>query len=292
MIPVSMMMPEGKATYALWFLVLALVILNAAVWLYAASAHKQELVVAFLDVGQGDAILIESPTGRQMLVDGGRDRSVLRELPRIMGPFDRSLDVVVGTHPDADHIGGLPGVFERYRVASYLEPGIPHDTSQALALVAAVQAEKGVENALARTGMRIDLGAGAYADILYPDKDVSRGETNDGSIVMKVTYQETCFILSGDAPQEIEDYLVSKGIDMGCEVLKAGHHGSRTSTSDAWLAAVRPAFFVISAGADNSYGHPHEEVLARALVSGAAIVSTAEKGTIRFVSDGTAVEMR
>ncbi len=277
---------------ALLLSLLILIVLNVIVGLYLAADTRTVLTVAFLDVGQGDAIFIESPSGHQMLIDGGPDRSVLRQLPKVMGPFDRSLDVVVETHPDSDHIGGLASVFTRYRVGLFIEPGIPRDTSARYALVTAVQAEKNVENVLARAGQRIALGGGAYADILYPDHDVSKGETNEGSIIMRVTYGDTCVMLSGDASDEVENYLVAKGIDMSCEVLKAGHHGSRTSTGDAFLTAVRPDIVVVSVGEDNSYGHPHEEVVERIHRYGAHILSTAEEGTVRLESNGTAFTER
>lgn len=245
-----------------------------------------ELKVTFLNVGQGDAILIESPTGVQMLVDGGRDRSVLRELGKRMSPLDRSIDVVVATHPDADHIGGLSSVFSNYRVSKYITPDIDSDTNTAEELVFRVGKEKDVEVLTARRGMRIDMGGGAYADILFPDRNVSDVETNTGSITMRVVYGETEFLLSGDAPLSIENWLVTlDGEYLQSDVLKAGHHGSRTSTSGEWLEKVNPSFVVISAGKDNSYGHPHQEVVDKIIASGATLLSTTD-GAVRFVSDG------
>lgn len=267
-----------------------LLLVNTVVWVAFFHRPVPALTVSFLDVGQGDAILIQGPTGIQMLVDGGRDRAVLRELPKQMEVFDRTIDVVVETHPDADHIGGLPAVFERYAVAMFLEPGIPNDTNATLALTDAVQNEPGIETALARSGQRIVLGGGAYADILFPDRDVSTYETNTGSIVMRVVYGDTSFMLTGDAPSEIEDYLVGRdGAKLKANVLKAGHHGSRNSTDARWLATVAPDIVVISAGKDNAYGHPHVETMERMRAQGAEVFSTAEQGTIVFKSDGTNV---
>lgn len=279
--------------YWLLFAVLALALLDVVVLLFVLSGRPRVLTVAFLDVGQGDAILIESPAGRQMLVDGGRDRSVLRELGRELGPFDRSLDMIVATHPDADHIGGLPAVFAQYDVAHYLSPGIESDTNPSRALLAATERERSLAPGLARRGMRILLGGDAYADILFPDRDVSEIETNTGSVIMRVVYGETAFLLSGDAPESVENYLVSldePGLES--EVLKAGHHGSRTSTGEALLAAANPALVVISAGKDNSYGHPHEETLQRIGASGAAVASTMGEGAVVLVSDGKAITER
>lgn len=270
-----------------------LFVANAAVIALLFAPEERTLEVSFLDVGQGDAIFIEGPTGRQVLVDGGKDRSVLRQLGRRMGPLDRSLDLVIETHPDADHIGGLAGVLRSYEVARFMSPGIPNDTSAARALGAAAEGEVGLETLVARRGMRILLGGGAYADVLYPDRDVAGVETNTGSVVMRVVYGETEFLLSGDAPESVENWLARlDGAALASDVMKAGHHGSRTSTGEELLSAADPEAVVVSAGADNSYGHPHQEVLERIDASGAAVVSTAEEGLIRFVSDGSVVRQK
>jgi competence protein ComEC len=274
----------------LFLALLVLIPIVLLVWLTVLHKEPATLRVAFLDVGQGDAILIESPTGVQMLVDGGRDRAVLRELPTHMDLFDRSLDIVVATHPDADHIGGLAAVFDRYRIDAFIEPYIPNDTSAAKALVNAVLNEPEIETMIARRGQRIELGGGAYADILFPDRDVSTSETNEGSIVMRVVYGDTAFLLGGDAGIATEDYIAGlASTSVRAQVLKAGHHGSRNSTSEAWLAAVDPHTVVISAGEGNSYGHPHEETLERIKDSGAEVRSTIEAGTIVFTSNGTSI---
>ncbi|HYD93093.1 MAG TPA: MBL fold metallo-hydrolase [Candidatus Paceibacterota bacterium] len=273
----------------LLIVVLAINVLIAFLIFYTPD----KLRVSFLDVGQGDAILIQGPTGIDMLVDAGKDRSAVRELGKQLGPLDRTIDIVVATHPDADHIGGLPAVFAGYRVRAYLSPSIKNDTDPTYALESAVAREQGVRIVPARRGSRVELGGGAYADILFPDRDVDTIETNTGSVVLRVVYGDTSFLLTGDAPDDVESWLVT--LDEGSiksDVLKAGHHGSRTSTSAAFLAAVDPSIVVISAGKDNSYGHPHQEVVERILASGAILVSTIEKGTIVFESDGETVMER
>lgn len=277
---------------ALIFLLLLLVLSNISVFGYLHQPTKAELTVSFLDVGQGDAILIEGPTGIEMLIDGGKDRSVLRELPRVMGPLDRSIDILVATHPDADHIGGLPGVLSRYAIARFFEPGKEGETSIYESLESAVDREQGIVEGVLRNGMRIHLGGGAYADILHPEENVAQlRETNDASIMMRLVYGETEFMLTGDAPSWAEDRVVKRyGTSLKSDVLKAGHHGSKTSTGPAFLAAVDPGVVVVSAGKDNSYGHPHADVIAHVLESGASIVSTIDEGTIIFVSDGITVK--
>jgi competence protein ComEC len=274
----------------LWGALILLVPLTAFTLFFVYKKEPYVLTVSFLDVGQGDAILIEGPTGIDVLVDGGRGRAVLRSLPKVMGYFDRSLDMVVATHPDADHIEGLVEVFKRYRVMRYMEPGVENDTGVTHALSAQVEKEKGVEYILARRGQRILLGAGAYADVLYPDRDMTQSETNDASVVLHVVYGDTEFFLSGDAPTSVEKYVVYlEGEGLQSDVLKAGHHGSHTSTSDELLAVTKPTIVVISAGKDNSYGHPHQEVVDSIQHAGALMLETSKEGTITLVSDGRTV---
>jgi competence protein ComEC len=276
--------------HVLVFLVVLLAICTFAVWTAVlAREHTHELTVAFLDVGQGDAIYIEAPNGHQVLIDGGKGRAVLEELGRLMPFSDRSIDAVVATHPDMDHIGGLPEVFARYDVGMFLEPGVHDDGADNQALEAAVAAE-GLTPVLARRGMVLDLGDGASLEILFPDRDVTDVDPNVGSIVARLTYGDTSFVFTGDSPIAIEQYLV--GIDGGhlkSDVLKLGHHGSRTSSSALFLGTVDPAYGVISAGCDNPYGHPHHEVIDRLDQFGILHPSTCEEGTIEFMSDGTSV---
>jgi len=278
--------------YRLEFLALLLVPLTIYVWALVLRSPENVLQVSFLSVGQGDSILVTSPTGVTMLIDGGPDRSVLRELPKELGYFNRSINMIVATHPDKDHIAGLSDVLARYKVSHYIESGVTGTTAFSENLDTAVSEENGIQKVTARRGMRIHLGGGAYADILYPDRDVRNVETNTGSIVMRLVYGDTSFMLTGDAPGSIEKYLVS--LDAGrdaleSDILKAGHHGSKTSTQAEWLSEVSPNVVVISAGKGNSYGHPAPEVVERITNSGARILSTINLGTIRFSSNGNEI---
>ncbi|MBU6323738.1 MAG: MBL fold metallo-hydrolase [Patescibacteria group bacterium] len=273
--------------------VLGLLAANVFVW-HAVLAPRA-LTVSVLDIGQGDSILVEGPTGVRMLVDGGPDRSVLRELGAVMPFGDARIDAVVETHPDKDHIGGLADVFARYDVANFLEPGIGSDTNAVAALRAATDREPGMRRIVARRGMRLNLGGGAYADILYPDRDVSSIDTNSGSVTMHVAYGATSFMLTGDLPIPVEEWLThldAKDGELPTTVLKAGHHGSRFSTGDDWLAALHPKTVAISVGAGNMYGHPTAEMLARVANEGATVYRTDKDGRLTFVSDGVTVRKR
>lgn len=262
-----------------------------ALFVWSVPTHRG-LSVSFLDVGQGDAIFIQSPSGTQILVDGGPDGSVLRELSKKMPFWDRTIDAVIESHPDKDHIAGLVEVMKRYDVGTFLEPGIENDTAPTVALAKAVREEKGIEDVRARRGMRLHLGGGAYADILFPDRDVDTIETNTGSIVMKVVYGDTSFFLSGDSPQAVEKYLTAlDGENLKSTVLKAGHHGSKNSSAEEFVKAVAPEYVVYSRGCDNTYGHPAFEVSALMKRLQIPTLDTCEKGTITFQSDGVAVSV-
>lgn len=258
----------------------------------AREARGGMLTVSFLDVGQGDAIFIESPTGRQVLIDGGPNRAVLRTLAEVMPWYDRSLDVIIATHPDADHVTGLVDVLQRYAVALIVESGVSADTPQAESMLMNVAQEE-ARHLLARRGHIIDLGAGAYLEILFPDRDPTGLETNTASIVARVVYGETAFMLTGDSPDTIERYLVQLDADeLRADVLKAGHHGSRTSSSPLFVGMVEPEYAIYSRGCGNTYGHPHTEVQETLLRLEVEASDTCTEGTITFVSDGTTVVRR
>ncbi|MBI4093401.1 MBL fold metallo-hydrolase, partial [Candidatus Kaiserbacteria bacterium] len=242
--------------------------------------------------GQGDAIFIDAPSGRQVLMDGGPDRSVLRELGKVMPWWDRSIDVVIATHPDADHISGLVDVLQRYRVEYVFQPGVEKNTGPAESMLLSV-AKEGAQEIYARRGQIIDLGVGAYLEILFPDRDVSDVETNTASIVARLVYGETAFMLTGDSPQAIEEYLVRlDSSKLQSTVLKAGHHGSRTSSSPLFLGFVNPNFVVFSRGCENRYGHPHEEVVELFTRLEIPTFDTCTEGRISFISDGITVRRK
>jgi len=263
---------------------------------FAEKSHGDLLKVSFLDVGQGDATFIESPTGTQVLIDGGKTSAVLQALEEEMGFSDRTIDMVVATHPDMDHIGGLIDVLERYDVNTILMTENMSDTP-AFKIFSDRVREEGVKIIYARRGQIFDLGNGTQGSttltILFPDHDPTELESNLSSIVARLVYGESEYMLTGDSPKEIEEYLVSLGTStLHSDVLKAGHHGSRTSSSEIFVEAVNPTHAIISAGKDNSYGHPHKEVLEIFSRQGVLIQSTSESGAIHTISDGTSIHFK
>lgn len=276
-----------------WYLLATLFIATVFIW-YAIFRESREdiLTVAFLDVGQGDSIFIEAPNGNQLLIDGGANRQVLRELSRVMPFYDRSIDVVLGTHPDKDHVGGLPSVFENFNVDFYIDPGLPDSSGFYQELLNDVRREP-AEKIVARRGITIVLDDNVRLFILFPDRDVVGLESNDASIVARLVYGDTAFLFTGDSPQKIENHLIS--LDAGAlksDVLKVGHHGSNTSSSDLFIGFVAPRFSVISSGKENRYGHPHEEVLKRLIAFQSTILRTDEAGMIVFENDGDTIAVR
>jgi competence protein ComEC len=207
--------------------------------------------------------------------------------------YDRSIDVLVATHPDEDHIGGLSDVLETYRVGIVFRTVAMAETGSYDAFSALSAAEPGGREVYAARGHVIDLGGGVLLRVLFPEVGVLGGESNAGSMVTQVIFGETRFLLTGDAPRAVETYLTAR--DQGTlasDVLKAGHHGSRTSSAETFVRMVDSTHVVISAGEDNSYGHPHQEVLDVFRSIGAEVMGTYERGTIVFESDGEEVVVR
>lgn len=268
-------------------LIMSLLLVSVAGVFYAeAYLGKHYLKVAFLDIGQGDAIYIEAPNGNQVLIDGGRDNHVLARLSEVMPRGDTTLNTVIATHPDADHVGGLPSVFEKYTVGSFFEPGVYSDTKVYQDLES-LAVREGSAHVLARKGTLIELDHEVILEILFPDGDVSWLETNDASIVARLTYGKTSFLLTGDSPIMTEDFLIQTEPDkLDSDILKLGHHGSRTSSSEEYLKVVSPSLAIISAGKNNSYGHPHKEVTDRLQTMHIPSLSTVDNGTIVIESDG------
>jgi competence protein ComEC len=262
-------------------------VLAFTAWLVVLQFPGDKLHVTFLDVGQGDAIFIESPGGAQILVDGGPAGStVLAELGRQMPFWDRTLDLVVLTHPDADHLTGLVPVLERYGVRALMFRKPLGEDDLVNAWRAAVSVE-GATLVQGEAGTRLELSDGLTLEVLHPGPAGEGGDesnTNNDSLVLRLTYEEVAFLLPGDIQADVEQALVRSGAYLRSSVLKVPHHGAKTSASQAFLEAVSPQVAVISVGADNRFGHPSEEVLER--LDGTLVYRTDRNGTVAVASDG------
>lgn len=250
------------------------------------NSHRV-LTFAMLDVGQGDALFIESPTGTQILVDGGPPRKILSQLARVMPPFDRTIDAFIITNPDQDHIGGFLDVLKVYKIDRVFEPGTFNDSKTFQNLKTEIERQN-VPAILAKKGMRLDIGGGAVIDILFPDRDVSLWDPNDGSVVARLTYGKTSVMLAGDSTTKTEKIILSENPEaqLKSTILKVGHHGSRTSTSYEFTKAVMPSSALISDGKDNKYGHPHQDTLDILSQLGVKVFRTDLLGTIIMKSNG------
>ena len=266
---------------------IALTAIGAALaWQWGASQPDGLLHVAFLDVGQGDAIFIQTPTGRQVLVDGGEQATLINDRLGAKMPFwDRYLDVVVATHPDRDHVAGLVDVFERYRIDLLLTNGTEKGASEAYDALLRAAERKGVNVHRAVAGETLVVDDGVRLEILHPRK-MLEDEDNDNSVSLRLVYGNLTVLLTGDAEATAERQMVDSGRSLRASIFKAGHHGSRTSSNSFFLAAVRPQTVIISAGKDNDAGHPHPEVLERVANVGATVLRTDELGTIEVITDG------
>ena len=282
---------ESLRKYSLIACVTFLLLANFFIWNIVRSSDSSELRVYFLDVGQGDAIFIKSPSGNKMLIDAGASTAALNELSKILPFNEKKIEVILQTHPDKDHVGGFIPILDRFAVDFIIESGVKADT-RVFNDLEILSENSSAKRIIAQRGMLVNLGEGVVLLILFPDRDVSGLNSNDASIVAKLYYGRTTFVLTGDSPIKIEDYLVSlDGNILKSDVLKVGHHGSKTSTSETFVEMVNPQYAVIQAGAGNSYGHPHEEVLEFLKNSKAEILGTYNLGTILIKSDGRELEI-
>ncbi len=274
-----------------WLLVLLLIVLfcTVSVW-YAVYAGRQHHLLRFamFDIGQGDALYIEGPNGNQVIVDGGPGDVLLGQLSKVMPLFDRSIDLIINTNPDKDHFEGFIPLLDRYSVGAFVESGTNASTSSLWLELKKKVADKNIPDILARRGQRIELGDGVYIDVLFPDRDVSGLAHNDGSIVAHLVYGKTSVLLTGDSTQNIERYLVGfDPVSLDSNILKVGHHGSKTSTSEELVKAVSPDVALISVGKNNSYGHPNQETLDTLNKYKVPYLMTMNEGLIEYDSDGT-----
>lgn len=286
------------ATRAAAWWALAFVASTAAlVWTAALSLPDGKLHVVFADVGQGDAALIITPGGKQVLVDGGPDPLGAVRLLGASMPFrDRTIELVVLTHPHTDHVTGLTEVLLRYDVKRVVEREVEYDSPAHVAWRRAV-ADEGAIVTEARAGQVIVLEKGVAMQVLGPAPRLLRGTRSDvdnASVALRLVYGDVSFLLAGDMFAEAERALVYGGSMLDSDVLKVGHHGSRNASTEGFLHRVSPSAAVISAGEGNRFGHPHAEALGalRRLVPEEMVFLTRDRGTVEFVTDGKRLRVK
>lgn len=267
-----------------------------------ASANSGQLSVHFMDVGQGDAIFIEMPNGRQILIDGGGSSKIVEKLNKYMPFWDRSIDIVIATHADSDHIGGLPAVLAHYDVDVILWNGAPANT-KIFQEWAEAALNEGAEIIVGEHGMRFNLSDYAFFEILHPNfnssgsplrpfgasewqADPVRLKQNELSLVVRFVYGDDSFLFTGDIERQGEYAIISSGANIISDVLKVAHHGSKTSSSELFLESVHSKIAVMQVGRNNSHGHPHESILQRFNKYGIDIRRTDLMGDITIISNG------
>ncbi len=265
------------------FSVIVLGIALVVVLLFSFSLTKiNDLKVVFFDVGQGDGILIMTPSGKSMIVDGGPTNKILEKVRHTLPYFDHDIDVMVATHPDADHVTGLIPLTDVYDLHMFVDSGNDGDTKIAETLYNRITDERS-EVHHGAAGDLIDFHDGVVAHVIWPNKNFKnkKSDTNDSSVTILLEYNGKTFLLTGDLPTEEENKILGE-LPNGVEVYKAGHHGSKYSSGEVLLSKIKPHYSVISAGKDNKYGHPNKETLERLTRYSKKIVSTIDSGDIIF----------
>jgi len=284
------MKKQGSVFVVLGFLVLA----NIFAWTVVFDLRQSKfLEVNFFDVGQGDAIFIETPERHQILIDGGPDSTILEKLGAEIPFWDRTIDLVILTHPEEDHLSGLIGVLKRYKVENILWTSVLHAAPEYDEWNRAIENE-GAKIQIAKAGQKIFWSKSPedFIEILYPFENLSGQDfkdVNDTSVVSRLVFGEKSFLFPGDIFEKAEGEILNRGVEVNSDVLKVAHHGSKTSSSSQFLAEVSPEIAVISLSKDNKYGHPHQETLEKLKNYGIRILRTDQDGDIKIISDGKAL---
>lgn len=260
---------------------------NVLAWITVYDLDKPQLLeVSFFDIGQGDSIFIETAQGHQILIDGGPDSKVLEKLGKEMSFSDRTIDLIILTHPEHDHIGGLIEVLERYKVENIMWTGIIRETKEYGAWIEAIEEEK-ANIVIAKAGQKIEAGE-VLIYILYPFESLEGEvvkEVNNSSIVARLVFDQNSFLFTGDIFKSVEKELIERE-ELKSDILKVGHHGSKTSSSKEFIENVLPEIAVIQSGKDNHYGHPHPKTLEVLENYDIKVLRTDKEGDIKILSNG------
>ncbi|MEA3295658.1 MAG: ComEC/Rec2 family competence protein [Patescibacteria group bacterium] len=274
------------------YILCALVFLNILAWnvvLNNGSSRLLELV--FFDIGQGDAIFIETPRKYQILIDGGPDSLIIEKLAREMDFGDNAIDLIILTHPDSDHITGLIDVLERYKVDNIIYTGVAKNTIKYKKFKDLIE-KQDAKIIIAKHGQRIKLGQ-VVLDILYPFENLYNKEisnVNNTSVVARMSFKENSFLFTGDIVEKGEKEILEKQILLDSDVLKTAHHGSKTSSSREFIEAVSPEIAVIQCERNNRFGHPHLETMEIFKEFGVKVFRTDIDGDIRIIADGAKIK--
>ena len=263
--------------------------------IFYQTNQQKFLKIVFLKVGQGDAIFIETPNGFQTLIDAGPNSTVVRSLSEFLPFHDRSIDLLIATHSDADHVAGFVDIINRFKIKSFGQNSVFDSDGLNTEINNLIKTQK-IDKYFLHAGNKIILDdeENIYIEIIWPPKDLIEKDNNDNSVVTRIVYGDTKIMLTGDASVEVEEKLLKNNLQSN--ILKAGHHGSRTATSLEFLNVVSPEYIIMSAGEGNKFGHPHQDVLNRINTfkenlqpQKTKILETYVLGSIEFRSDGQTI---
>jgi competence protein ComEC len=282
---------KAKICFAIKWCIVPLLLATVIIWVTIFTLPDKQLHVSFLNVGQGDAILVQTPCGQNILIDGGPSPQALcMELGKKLPFWERTIDLMISTQPQADHITGLVEILQRYKVKQVLHPGTIYDSSTYQKFMTTLE-EKQIRYSIARAGQKIKLAGDIVIEVLNPPVELFERTSSDidnNGIVLKLSYGQIRFLFTADIRYEAELRMIMQRWDINSTVLKVAHHGSKTSTSPQFLSLTDPDIAVISVGAENSFGHPDIEVLNRLFDSiwKEKVYRTDIDGTIEFYTDG------
>ncbi len=291
-----MKVAEFSRRSALKWLILPLLVAVVLVWAVVLTLPDDKLHVSFLDVGQGDAILVQTPNHQNILIDGGPSPKALNlELGERLSFWDRTIDLVVSTQPQVDHLAGLVEVLKRYEVKQVVESGISYNTTVYQEWNSSVN-ESGARRDRATAGQEVDLGGGIKLEVLGPPEELFQGTSDDvdnNGVVLRLEWGEVSFLFTADIRWDGEFELIKERPGLQSTVLKVAHHGSNSSTTGQFLAVVDPQAAVIPVG-NNTFGHPRNETVERLeeKVGKEKVYRTDEDGTVEFITDGERLWVR
>ncbi|EOU2035053.1 MBL fold metallo-hydrolase [Clostridium perfringens] len=255
----------------------------------SAESEYSGMSVTYLNVGQGDSELIQV-NGINMLIDAGTNAGANDLVKDLKNRGIKTIDIAIATHPHEDHIGGMDEVLENFDVKSFYAPKVAHTTKTYENMLKAVKNE-GLKIKQIKKGTKIDLGKDTEVQVYSPVKSQYE-ELNNYSPVMKISYGQNSFMFTGDAESLVEKEILNENKDLKADVLKLGHHGSHSSTSEEFLKAVDPSIAIVSCAKDNKYGHPHKETMSNLKKAGITVYETFRDGDITISSNGKKLDVK
>lgn len=275
-----------NSRFAKW-VIAAVLLLSTVLFIQPVDAAAKEMKVHFIDVGQGDSIYIHTAAGENILIDAGNGKGTAT-INYLKKQKVRTINYLISTHPDADHMGGLNDIVNNFNVKTIYAPKVSHTTQVYKDFLTAVKKKK-LTIKTARRGVKIPV-KGVTATFLAPVKDYGKTDLNNWSAVLKLTYGKKSFLFTGDAETKSENDMIQSKQNLKADVLKVGHHGAKTSTNNAFLQKVKPSNAIISVGKKNNYGHPTSTVLNNLKSNKVNVYRTDKQGTIIAVTNGSSLK--